>query len=840
MLVKTLSRISSRFHDWVQDTTGVVAMVVIFCLPAFVAAAGVAVDLAQAYNLKTRLSAALDKAALAAGNTTGTNQEIHDRITAFITANYPEAALGDTFDLTVNTPSGTVDLSAHARVQTVFMNIFGQQFIDVFAESIVKKEVSGLELVLVLDNTGSMADPAGGGVSKIDAAKTAANTLLNILYGSNANVPKLYVGVVPFSMDVNIGPTHGAWTPVDTYNYGPAGWAGCVEARYTSGRDITVDTPAIAKFPKYYYACSSSSNLWYWTVNSTDYATNGNFGVATGWTQGGWSISGGKLLKTTPTNIVTNGTFATNSGWTFSSNSNWTITGGLLTKTSQTVQTNGDFSSATGWTLGSNWTISGGVLTKSNTTSSATATETASPALVVNDTYESTYTINSHSGNGKVNVTVGNKSGASNNGSSTYCETLTPSASGSTIGFSTANTFKGTIDNFSVRHLVGTTGTPATVTQTPGTALSAGSSYTVVYTVSGYVGCTGSVQVTIGGTAGTARSANGTYTETIVAGAGTTIGFKTTDGFDGSIDNFTVTLLSTGPVTETAASSLNSSADYLVSYTIDSRTAGSVYATVGGARASGSPTYSTPGLVEEVINAGSSNQLIGLTTSDSFLGQIDNFSVKLLSACGSGPTYHYASTLDENLGPNKYCVKPSLPMTPTKSDVVSTINSLTAAGSTMIQLGMAWGWRMLDPSWRGTWDGTMADATSPGPLPLNYNYSGMNKAVILMTDGDNTYTNYSAYGTSSSNLSYSGSCSYGTGGTALENCKTRDVCNAMKAQNILIYTIALGQDLNSTSLSMLRDCATSPAYAFTSPTTNDLTSTFTTIANQLNSLYIVY
>ena len=50
--------------------------------------------------------------------------------------------------------------------------------IEVGAEGTVEREIRGLEVVMVLDNTGSMSSTAGGGVSKLDASKTAGATLL--------------------------------------------------------------------------------------------------------------------------------------------------------------------------------------------------------------------------------------------------------------------------------------------------------------------------------------------------------------------------------------------------------------------------------------------------------------------------------------------------------------------------------------------------------------------------------------------------------------------------------------------------------------------------------------
>lgn len=836
-----------NFNRWRQDTSGVVAMVVVFCIPAFIAAAGVAVDLAQAYNLKTRLSAALDKAALAAGNTSGmTSQEIEDRVDAFIAANYPPAALGESYDVSVLTPPGMVDISARSRVRTVFMNIFGQEYIDVYAETIVKKEVSGLELVMVLDTTGSMLETAGGGVTKIAAAKTAANTLLNILYGSNSNVPKLYVGVVPFSQNVNIGTQYSGFTTADSYDWGSgvtgAGWGGCVEARYSGAEDVTVTLPSSISFPKYYYPCSSSSNPWRFTTAS-NLMTNGTFGSSTGWTlSGAWGIGDGELYRTaTAPDIAVNGDFSSSAGWTLETG--WAISGGVLTRTHPNIMTDpgtgtayGEFGTSTGWTLGS-YNITGGQLTKTSTTGTSSVTRNPYYPLVNGYDYSVTFTVVDRVAN-SVRVDVGGDNGTSRStpDGATYTETLT-AAGNATVGFETTNGWRGIIDNLIVRQL------DALAVRAPATPLVSGQQYEVIFTLSGY--SSGSVRAYVGGNTGTARSSNGTFTQTITAGSSSAnIGFVTDNGFVGTIDSYSIRAV--GVNTATAAPSLSGSTFYLVEYTIETFTSGSVQVSIGSDTSCDAGVTWTPdcglgtirtaaGTYKEILRSDGTDLI--KFTSNEFVGRIDD--VKILPACGGSGPYTYYEPLDEGIGPNKACSKPLLEMTGEKADIAAKINELTAQGSTMIHLGMSWAYRMLDETWEGEWTGTMADATSPGPLPLPYNTSGMNKAVILMTDGDNTFTTYSAYGDTSTNVSYS-SCSYGTGAADKFDCKTRDVCAAMKAQNILVYTIALGQSLSSTSLDMLEACATSPAYAFTSPTTDSLTATFTTIANQLNSLYIVY
>ncbi|MFZ4541156.1 MAG: pilus assembly protein TadG-related protein [Rickettsiales bacterium] len=176
-------------------------------------------------------------------------------------------------------------------------------------------------------------------------------------------------------------------------------------------------------------------------------------------------------------------------------------------------------------------------------------------------------------------------------------------------------------------------------------------------------------------------------------------------------------------------------------------------------------------------------------------------------------------------GPNAYCPSAITPLTNVKATVGSGIDALVAQGNTHVNFGAVWGWRLISPRWRGYWGGDM-DTNS---LPLNYNAPLMSKAVIIMTDGVNTVgsNNRSAYDYPSVS---------GITATGLDN-KTTAVCNAMKAQGIIVYTI-LFEETSGTVRTLLRNCATSPDYFFDSPTESSLQSAFHSIGDSLANLRI--
>lgn len=76
-------------------------------------------------------------------------------------------------------------------------------------------------------------------------------------------------------------------------------------------------------------------------------------------------------------------------------------------------------------------------------------------------------------------------------------------------------------------------------------------------------------------------------------------------------------------------------------------------------------------------------------------------------------------------GPSS-CNQPELvELSNNESELVSHINQFTAGGTTAIDIGMAWGWRTLSPSWRNVW-------SQAGTRPLK---DRVKKVMIIFTDG---------------------------------------------------------------------------------------------------------
>jgi Flp pilus assembly protein TadG len=199
---------------------------------------------------------------------------------------------------------------------------------------------------------------------------------------------------------------------------------------------------------------------------------------------------------------------------------------------------------------------------------------------------------------------------------------------------------------------------------------------------------------------------------------------------------------------------------------------------------------------------------------------------------------NYIDTNDR-AGPNLGCGPPVLPLSNKKTDILNRISALKGVnrGGTMANIGLQAGWFTLSPLWRGLWGGP-----TPAGLPLNYGTPDSDKAVVLLTDGTNEWYDYSkppagdytAYGRLSEGRL--GTTSAGTA-TARINTRMVDLCTAMKAKKITIYTITL-MVTNNTTKDLYRSCASQPSYYFNSPTATELSGIFRQIGSQLSNLRI--
>ncbi len=233
-----------------KDRRGVVAAMSAVMMVGVIGFAGLAIDLTRIWMVNARLKTAIDAASLVAARQISEPQPTRDALVENVFwANYTQNGRwgNDYLRAAASRPAITqldserIQVSGAAVVPTTLFSIIDRRTTTVSDSAIARRQGTGLEIAIVLDQTSSMRAGAPGFSSKLAAAQNAVGTLLGILYGSDDVRRNLWVSVVPFSRTVNIGTGNAAFLDVAGMPTGwsQANWSGCVEARTNGNDDIT-------------------------------------------------------------------------------------------------------------------------------------------------------------------------------------------------------------------------------------------------------------------------------------------------------------------------------------------------------------------------------------------------------------------------------------------------------------------------------------------------------------------------------------------------------------------------------------------------------------------------
>lgn len=194
-----------------KNTRGSVAPMMGFLAIPLIGFVGVAVDYTKANAARTAFQASLDSTALMLSKSAASQNNADLQTTAtntfdalFARADVTNVAI--TANYTSNGGSQVV-LSGSATVLTNFLGLLGYRQINISASTTSTWGNNRLRVALVLDNTGSMASS-----NKMPALQTAAQNLLTQLKNAVVTNGDVYVSIVPFSKDVNVGSDKNAET----------------------------------------------------------------------------------------------------------------------------------------------------------------------------------------------------------------------------------------------------------------------------------------------------------------------------------------------------------------------------------------------------------------------------------------------------------------------------------------------------------------------------------------------------------------------------------------------------------------------------------------------------
>ncbi|MFZ3481787.1 pilus assembly protein TadG-related protein [Sphingomonas sp. 3-13AW] len=204
--------VRSQMLRLAKDTRGNALILMAAGLFPVLAAIGSGVDIARAHMARTKLQQAVDAAALA-GRRAMTGDDIataQPEVDAYLAFNFPEGLYGSTKVIATTTKPdmGEVRVQARTSVPTTVMAIFGYKKIDISVSGVAVQTFKNVDIMLVLDTTGSMQDSING-VRKIEALKSAVRALYQQLQPAQEALKKkglrMRFGIVPYAATVNVG-----------------------------------------------------------------------------------------------------------------------------------------------------------------------------------------------------------------------------------------------------------------------------------------------------------------------------------------------------------------------------------------------------------------------------------------------------------------------------------------------------------------------------------------------------------------------------------------------------------------------------------------------------------
>ncbi len=235
-IVSCLEKIAQHWRAFGRAEDGNIAVIFALSLIPLLGLIGGAIDYSRASAVRAAMQTAADATALAVSKEAPgkTATQLQTDANNYFNAVFDQSdGNGIKVDAKfTKNPDQKVVIDVSGNVKSYFMRIwpFNITEIPVGVSSTTVWGNSRLRIALALDNTGSMADK-----KKMEKLKEATNKLIDQLAAVAANSGDVYVSVIPFSVDVNVGKDNRSanwidWTDWEAEN------GSCSKSSYKSKR----------------------------------------------------------------------------------------------------------------------------------------------------------------------------------------------------------------------------------------------------------------------------------------------------------------------------------------------------------------------------------------------------------------------------------------------------------------------------------------------------------------------------------------------------------------------------------------------------------------------------
>ena len=244
--VSITSRFRAAVRRFIGANEGNIAVIFAIAAIPVISFVGAAIDYSRANSARSSMQAALDSTALMLSKDLSegliTAAQVNTKATAYFTALYtnPDAksvSINATYTAS-STIGSNIVVNGSGSVTTDFMKVAGWPNINFSTSSTAAWGNVRMRVAMALDNTGSMADDG-----KMPAMQTAAKSLIDQLSALAKTNGDIYISIVPFAKDVNMGASNYNQTWIDWTDWDAANgsssctswdrWGNCTATKWT-------------------------------------------------------------------------------------------------------------------------------------------------------------------------------------------------------------------------------------------------------------------------------------------------------------------------------------------------------------------------------------------------------------------------------------------------------------------------------------------------------------------------------------------------------------------------------------------------------------------------------
>ena len=240
------NQVRSAATRFVAGDEGNIAVIFAIALVPILGFVGAAVDYTRANSARSSMQAALDSTALMLSKDlsegTITTSQIATKAQAYFTALYTNTdakSVSVSATYTANSSLGsTILVNGSGAVTTDFLKVAGFPNINFNTSSTAAWGNVRMRVAMALDNTGSMAQDG-----KMPAMQTAAKNLIDQLSTLSKTNGDIYISIIPFAKDVNVGASNYNQNWIDWTDWDAANgtnvcnsrdrWGNCTSSTWT-------------------------------------------------------------------------------------------------------------------------------------------------------------------------------------------------------------------------------------------------------------------------------------------------------------------------------------------------------------------------------------------------------------------------------------------------------------------------------------------------------------------------------------------------------------------------------------------------------------------------------